>query len=187
MNKSVTIIVAMSMVFPASTATAVPVNPAEWDFTVISYGTNALWISSANVETGHPQYNYDWLLTEMVLMVNGNGGFLVGILDSIPEADRSGSGTEYGLDFGIVDTRFESPGVFGFDFSIYVDADGFGYVSADDIYFGTYEGYPVEGLGLNGSMTVAGVPEPATIALLSLGALVLIRRKRPGQSEIAGV
>jgi hypothetical protein len=31
------------------------------------------------------------------------------------------------------------------------------------------------------------VPEPATIALLSLGALVLIRRKRPGQSEIASV
>jgi len=186
MKKPITIFAFMILAAMfGSTAKAVSVNPADWNFFLISYGTAASWTSSTNVETGYPQYDYSWQLTKMDLKLAEDGDEWVSVLDSIPAGDRSGSGTAYGLGFEILDHRFESSGVFGADTNIYVDAGGFGHVSADNIYFGSYEGHNVVGLGMGGDITVTAIPEPTAIALLSVGALLLLRRRRQEKDEIS--
>jgi len=166
----------------ASTAEAATVNPAEWDFTLLTYGSNAFWTSSpaSNVDTSYPQYDYSWEMTQFGLKLDKDGDDWVDILDSI--GNKSGSDTAYETPvfdgFDMLDQRYEASEEFGVDIHIYVNADGFGYVEADNIYFGTHDGYSVIGLGFGGPMTVTGIPEPATIALLSFGTLLLLRRRR---------
>jgi hypothetical protein len=159
----------------ASTAKAVPVNPAEWNFVVITYGTDACWESGTNVDTGYPQYEYDWQIIQMNLKVEDLG--CRSIIDDVP-GDKSGGDTANAIPFEMLDQRFGLPGMFGMDINIYVDAGGFGHICADEINLGSYDGHAVEGIGLTGNITVNGIPEPTTIALLGLGGLVLVCRRR---------
>jgi hypothetical protein len=71
------------------------------------------------------------------------------------------------------------PGIFGVHVHSYVDGSGFGHVDATNVYLGNYPGspYSVDGFQCGGTLDVT-IPEPATLCLLGLGALSLIRRKK---------
>ncbi|MHC4499812.1 MAG: hypothetical protein ACYS21_11945 [Planctomycetota bacterium] len=77
------------------TAKAVTVNPASWTFTLETYDASAgaSWISPNSVETGFPQYDYTWELTEAELWVDITGlpvNQWIPILGSITEPNGLG-------------------------------------------------------------------------------------------------
>ena len=156
-----------------STAKAVWVNPAEWDFYLETEGEDVSWDSLTNVRTDYPQYDYNWHTDYTELYVQGT--WYSGDVDS-------GSGTASGLPFVISDEDVGEPGVFTAHVHIDVDAEGYGHISMTNVVLGAIELggvlQEVEAFRCGGNVTVTAVPEPATVALLGLGSLVLIRRKR---------
>jgi len=172
------ITICVSVVLAATLAsTAKAENPANWTFSLETYGGDASWDSTTNVDTGYPQYDYTWQMDYADVQMVGIGWY--DILGYIPVDEKSGSGTASGLPFDILNEHDEEPGVIAYDIHAYVDTSGFGHISLTNIDFGSVGDYPVEGFRLGGEATVTGVvPEPATIALLGLGSLSLIRRKR---------
>ncbi|MHC4240488.1 MAG: hypothetical protein ACYSUC_12200 [Planctomycetota bacterium] len=88
-----------------TTAKAATVNPASWTFTLETYDASAgaSWTSPNSVQTGFPQYDYTWELTEAELWVDIDylpSNVWVPILGSI--TDPNGSGTEYELPFDMI-------------------------------------------------------------------------------------
>jgi hypothetical protein len=170
----------VSMAAIAPTAKAVGVNPAAWSFSLETEtsGGNASWTSPTNVVTGYPQYEYNWQLTYADLKITGIGWY--DIMSYIPGGDKSGSGTESGLPFAVL--NLEDVGQTG-TFTVAsvlagVDAAGYGYANMTDVVLGLYNDYGITGFRCGGNATVTAIPEPATIALLGLGSLTLLRRKR---------
>jgi hypothetical protein len=157
----------------ASTAKATAVNPAEWDFSLESYGSDDFWTSSTNVYTGYPQYDYVWELTYAELYLNNIWFNVLGYIDP-----PSGSGSANGLPFDVLDQGYLESGIFGVDLHCYVDGSGFGHVDATNVYFGSFGIFSVDGFKGGGHVTVTAVPEPATVLLLGLGALALLRKRR---------
>jgi hypothetical protein len=168
-----------------TTAKAVTVNPASWTFTLETYDASAgaSWTSPNSVQTGFPQYDYTWELTEAELWVDFDylpSNVWVPILGSI--TDPNGSGTEYELPFDILNPKhIEEPGITA-DIYLSVDETGFGQASMTDIVFGQLDNHlgtgDVEGIKVVGTLEVTGVPEPATVFLLGLGSLVFLAKPK---------
>jgi hypothetical protein len=163
---------------PASTVKAGGVLPAEWDFSLETHGSNAFWTSSTNVLTGYPQYEYNWQLSYADFELSGIGW--VSILPYVPSDNKSGSGTEAGLPFVVLNENVGSAGEFTAHVYAGVDGGGYGFANMTNVSLGNFEynnvTYGITGFRCGGDATV--VPEPATICMLGLGALGLIRRKR---------
>lgn len=179
----------------SSTAKAVYVNPAEWDFSLVTgetyfgsrVGEDVEWGSLTNVETGWDEYDYEWQLTHIsnlppwpaLEVANRRWVDMWGYMG--PD-DKSGSGTADGLPFVIFDRDFGTPGIIESLISAWVDEDGQGHMSVTDVSFGRVEYganyYDVTGYRFGGDATVTGIPEPATAVLLVLGALGLIHIRR---------
>jgi len=176
MKKLITIcLLVVLMAVLAPTAKAVAENPAEWSFSLETYEGDVSWISSTNVITGYPQYEYSWQLDYADLQVFGSWYSILGYVDV---DEYSGSGTESGLPFIVLDDDLGEEGAFTAHVLAGVDEDGYGYANMTNVVFGSFEGYGVTGFRCGGDATVTGVPEPATICLLGLGALSLISRKK---------
>lgn len=179
----------------ASSAGAAPVNLQEtFEFPFLTFGSHACWLDTF-VNTGFPQYDYTWELTQVILGVEDIGwiGIIDGIpdvIDPVPDEIRSGSDTAYGLPFDILDYRLEEPGIFSVDIHIDVDcvedSEVFRVCADNLIDFGSLDGHAVELFALEGIVTVTAVPEPATIVLLGIGVFALIRnKKRPAQGNFS--
>jgi len=152
-------------------------NPAEWTFyleTLRLSGTNqgedTYWDSPTNVDTGYPEYEWTLEVTQGDMRISG-----LGWISGVPPDGISGSGIEPGLPFGSCEW-VEEPGVFAANICEGVDEFGYGYVSMTDVTFGSTSGLDVTGFRMGGNVIVT--PEPATVLLLGLGSLALLRKRR---------
>lgn len=173
-----------------STAEAVTVNPAAWNFYLESLdASDDDWTSTTNVPDDFSlyDYDYDWQLTQAQIRVEGDGVPLqwLSILGLI--ADTNGFGTEEELPFDIFSPsvgalHIEVDGTTA-DIYLGVSIGGYGEAYLDKVVFGQIEVgggkvADVTGMRFGGDLNVTAVPEPATIVLLSLAGLVLLRKRR---------
>jgi len=181
--KKLVIVICTSVVLIAafgSNAKAVTVNPANWTWTLETSGSPDSWTSDSNVPADFPQYDYDWQLTQADVLVDLLGW--LSILDLIPDADKSKSATEDHLAFDIF--GLTSPleinlnGIIAANIYFGVGVDGYGQGRIDTVSLGQYGGFDVTAAEFGGNLDVTALPEPATVCLLGLGSLLLIRRSR---------
>jgi hypothetical protein len=168
-----------------SEAKAVPVNPAEWQKIILATdGEDVFWNSTTHVDTDYLQYDYEWQweLTRARLRLDILNDGWIDVLTYVPAADKGGSGTDDELPFVILDQDVGEPGVFTAHVTAGVDINGYGYVSMTDITLGSFSlsdvVYDVTGAWFEVDATVTTVPEPATLSLLALGSLLLLRKRR---------
>jgi hypothetical protein len=175
MKKFVMICVIVSAAGYGSTARAVT-----WPFTVETHtvGEPNVWVSPTQVETGQPQYDWNWEITEAKLQLDT----LAEPWIDIELSQTSDSGTETGLPFQTVPLLIDQTGIEA-EIRFGVAPDGHGVAEVKAVEFrqfavGGGELADVIGARFSGQFTVTPVPEPSTVALLGLGSLVLIKRRR---------
>jgi hypothetical protein len=159
-----------------STSKAVPVNPANWHFSLVTdgncYDDGPL---SPAVDTDYQYYDCNWVLTHVDdefdpwLALELAGTTWVDIWGCIPSNERSGDSSHDGplpfIDELIL--HIEHPEITA-DFLLSVDAGGYGTISIDSITLGWVEDYKVTGARFQGDVTITGVPEPATLSFFGL-------------------
>ncbi len=139
--------------------------------------------SLPKVATGEPQYEWSWEVTKVHLRATllPNVYLWQGV-----DADYGDAGTHVGsLPFNLANEAVDdgsSGAIIKANLHLHVTADGKGNFDLTNIEWGTYSGYDVTGIAVEGQMTVNAVPEPTGLALLLSGALplglVALRRRR---------
>jgi hypothetical protein len=181
----VCMLAALAVTF-GSIAKAVCVNPAEWHFSLVTYGSDECWNSSVCVEPDWPEYNYIWQLTHETgpwpaIQVMGSW---YDIWDVIDPSDKSGAGAVGQLP--VVDElikHIDYPEIEA-DFYVSVDEDGYGQICIRNVVFGSASGYSVTGARFQGDVTITGVPEPATIMLFGMTGILILTRKNKEERNI---
>lgn len=147
-------------------------NPVTWDFSLESHSDrDDDGPLSPPIDTGWEKYDYSWVITDAQIEVMG--GWYPGSTDS-----GSGSfGPPNPIPFTDETVYQHLSTEIDFDVFASVNSNGYGTISIDNIIFGQVLGNPVTGIKFDGSVTVTGVPEPATVLLLGLGALALLKKR----------
>jgi hypothetical protein len=141
---------------------------------------------SPPVVTGALEYDYQWELTLADIRIEGGSippgeSFWIPILPALPVDVQSGSGTENTLPFILYPIVIDEQAGSGIsaDLGLSVLSDGTASGTLSNITFGTIGADPVfdvTGIRIAGDFTVT--PEPATLLLLGLGGLALLRKRR---------
>jgi hypothetical protein len=155
-----------------------------FDFESLDGSTDTWGPESPPVETGAIEYDYQWELTDVQLRIEGASlplGFdWISILSILPPEDTTGFGTESTLPFLLDPIQIDEPGITAdIHLGVIIDGDGIATGLLNNITFGTIGTDPifnVTGIQISGDFTVT--PEPATVALLSIGALAILRKRR---------
>lgn len=159
------LVVSMAALVPTAKAD----NPVYWSFHLETYGErNNDGPLSPPIDTGYPQYEYNWVITDAQVMI-------MDVWYSVPTS-LNGSGIWGTIPFTDELIYQHSSPEASFDILASIDSSGYGTISIDNITLGSAMGNPITGLGCDGNITV--IPEPATICLLGLGALSLVRRRK---------
>lgn len=138
---------------------------------------------SPPVETGALEYDYQWELTQADIKFEGGGlppgeFSWISILPNLPVDIINGSGTGNTLPFLVGPISIDELGIHA-DLFLGVLEEGQGTGVLSNITFGTIGADPVfdvTGIRIAGDFTV--IPEPATVALLFVGALAVFRKRR---------
>jgi hypothetical protein len=153
-----------------------PAEAAAWSY-ILTPGAPT-WLSDTTVPTGLSNYDYEWTLTQAEILVDWpTGPDWYDILDLLDIA-KSGSGTEPVLPFTLDPIEIRLNGIVSADIllgAVPLTGDGYGTAHLDSPSLGQFGGYDVLDARFGGGLTVT--PEPATILLLSLGGLMLLRKR----------
>ncbi len=158
-----------------------------FDFESLDESTVNWGPESPPVATGAVEYDYEWDLTEVEIRLEGGilppEGIWSSILTSLPAEIISGSGTENSLPFQLSPIVIGELDVFGFSAILWLGVPdvGMAFGQLNNITFGTIgtdPEYVVTGVRVSGDFTVTPVPEPTTLLLLGLGAVMLRKRRR---------
>lgn len=161
------------------------VNPANWSFSLETTGGADSWTSDTAVDTGYPQYQVTYEITQFVIGTNLGeiDAITTGIIDA---EDLTGSVTEGGLPVVLIDDAIADDDGNHAQLALGIDASGWGYGSISDVTFGTVMGiFDVESLFISGTITVTALPEPTSAALLAAAGVAILRRRQRGQGTLA--
>jgi len=154
-----------------------------WLFTAEAFeGMNEPWHSTTTIAAGFPRYEYSWELQDVEVRLEGGAVIepqWFSFLSSLDEQDRGGSGVSDELAFAVYGVDGLEMPFISATFNLGVDSTGTGIAQLYNVDFITTGGDPVDvtGARVTGWFEVTGVPEPGTLIILSMGGLVLLRRR----------
>jgi len=194
MKKILMILVAATLltVF-ACPANALPVVDWVWELNTTGDGIGDTWLSTTKVDVGAAEYQYSWEITTAEVFAQVEAPPVlpqsVSILTDIGPTSGSGSSDDVSIRI------FDNLNPFAIDLSeigadIYLVILSNGMATAQltnvdlrTLALGGGESYPVVSAKFTGTLHVEAVPEPATVALLGLGCVVLLGKRRRRMSR----
>jgi hypothetical protein len=153
-------------------------NPTMWTTTLVTVDTStpsASWTSSTPIDLGYPSYTYSYEITQANIQLLGITW--TDVLSSLG-SNASGNGAFGAPPVNLQSTTFNETqlgttitGTLSMD----IDSSGFAHLDLSNFNF---SGGSVTGLQAQADVTVTGVPEPASMALMGLaGGMLLLRRR----------
>ncbi|MCX5674038.1 MAG: PEP-CTERM sorting domain-containing protein [Planctomycetota bacterium] len=143
-----------------------------WNWVLETHGSNVSWTSPTAVDTHWA--DYDWSAEFIQIEAQLGGALWLDVTNDF--GDTHVSGIDHALPFDIYMEHVNEPGTLVADWYHWVDATGQGRFTISNVVFGSLLGNPITGFRGTGETTVT--PEPATLSLLALGGLALLRRRK---------
>ena len=147
---------ATTAIFLIFCSVTIATNPVNWSFNAQTMGEDVSWNSSPSyIDNYYTVYQYHWEITKIeahakVLFV-WTWIDISSLLDNV-----SGDGIHSGpLPATVLDERIQEGDV-GADIEIIVDENGYGHASVTNVTFGTIQGFTINGIRIEGQITVTG-------------------------------